>query len=298
MGFKLGSGKKASASRLNFSDLGVITSFVQAPLVTYLVVAGGGGGASQGSGGGAGGYLSNTYTVNLGQTYVISVGAGGAVATRGSNSSIFSNAIITIGGGRGGVNPSPADGGPGGSGGGGHSGSTIGQGGLGTPGQGNPGGNNTQAGGYGGAGGGGAGVLGANVVGTGQLKGGNGGNGLVWVNGVYYAGGGGGWGYTAQGGGGTGGLGGGGKGTSFPGASVPPGLKATAGIVNTGGGGGGGLLGGPDQLEFLEGGSGVAIITYPQGFNQATGTTGSNVVYSGAGGSHTYTFYSSGSITF
>ena len=51
------------------------------------------------------------------QTYPIVIGSGGAHTSSGTNSSAFG--VSAIGGGRGGVAPSPRNGAPGGSGGGG-----------------------------------------------------------------------------------------------------------------------------------------------------------------------------------
>ena len=51
--------------------------------VTYLVVAGGGAGKTDnGGGGGAGGLLTGTTSITNGNTYTITVGAGGTAATR------------------------------------------------------------------------------------------------------------------------------------------------------------------------------------------------------------------------
>ena len=122
----------------------------------YLVIAGGGSGATSGTrsgnmggGGGAGGRLAGTFTLTKGNTYTVTVGAGGAntgpstsdlTGNNGSNS-VFSGIGITtltaIGGGAGGI-PS-GTGFAGGSGGGGGS-DTGYAGGAGTSGQGNAGG--------------------------------------------------------------------------------------------------------------------------------------------------------------
>jgi hypothetical protein len=120
----------------------------------FLIIAGGGGGGDDGSnqtyghtaesGGGAGGYLNsylseasgrnsaslNTLSLGTGLSYAVTVGAGGAEATNGSNSSLSgfgsdgaSISLIAIGGGRGGDEDdaltSLGGGGDGGSGGGG-----------------------------------------------------------------------------------------------------------------------------------------------------------------------------------
>jgi hypothetical protein len=93
--------------------------------VEYLVVAGGGGGGGYGGGGGAGGYrTASGFSVTAGDTYTVTVGAGGAAATvlekgiSGSNS-LFST-ITSAGGGGGGGSAAPNNTGiNGGSGGGG-----------------------------------------------------------------------------------------------------------------------------------------------------------------------------------
>lgn len=220
----------------------------------YLLVAGGGGGGSGATwggngGGGAGGYRTGTIQMEANLATNITIGAGGATSTKGSNSTFYG--ITTYGGGTGGSNMD------GGSGGGGHLGSGAKGYGvyLGSPyisetiRQGYDGGNGGGwcAGYYGSCGGGGgAGGVGTSgscaqvpgpggpgianpVVGstTGQLSGG-----------VYYICGGGG------GAGAVGGIGGGGGYTS-------PG-PGTAGLVNTGGGGCG--------SDGTTGGSGVLVL--------------------------------------
>ena len=107
--------------------------------VEYLVVAGGGGGGRSidrtGGGGGAGGVLNGSSFGVTVQAYTVTVGAGGAANTAGSNS-VFAT-LTAIGGGRGGQNGSLAT--SGGSGGGGyHNVSDAGK--AGTAGQGNAGG--------------------------------------------------------------------------------------------------------------------------------------------------------------
>jgi hypothetical protein len=117
-------------------------------------------------------------------------------------------------------------------------------------------------------------------------RGGNGGDGLNYAGlGTFYAGGGGGWGYTSGGGGGIGGAGGGGNGSGYP--SVP----GVAGTINTGGGGGG------TTATTCAGGSGVVIIRYPDEFSPAI-TTAGNPTYTVTGGYRIYKFTASGSITF
>ena len=258
------------------------TSIVAAEnTVGYMVVAGGGGngndsppGAYSG-GGGAGGYRegrnvpidnftasplvanspTNAVTVTA-QSYPITVGAGGAGRTVGSNS-IF-DSIISAGGGFGAMDggaASPASATSGGSGGGGNFANTTGGAGNTpptTPSQGNNGGtgiNTSPA--FGSGGGGGAGAVGQNGT---SSKGGNGGNGVsssITGSSVARAGGGGGFAVNAGIPGGTGGTGGGGPGYG------PAGPTGTPGTVNTGGGSGGSNPG-----AKTNGGSGIVIIRY------------------------------------
>jgi hypothetical protein len=262
--------------------------------IEYLIVAGGGsGGLNYGGGGGAGGMLYGnlTYQQLTSGIYSIVVGSGGTSSGNGSNSSVFS--MLSIGGGGGGnysplntpVDQANARAKNGGSGGGGHSGYGGYQdmpglagwaGGRGVTGQGFPGGNRlspigNEGGGYEGAGGGGAGSIAANVS-LKNEKGGNGGIGLQWVNGTYYAGGGGGWGYQSPTSDapsylntpytqslGLGGLGGGGNGTKYYPGRSPAEINSTRGSVNTGGGGGGAT----GDVGNISGGSGIVIIRYP-----------------------------------
>lgn len=182
--------------------------------IQYLIVAGGGGGGatgggSGGGGGGAGGLLTNTQTLSQGTVLTITVGGGGNPSSQGGNSSIIGTGIsqTAIGGGYGGSG-NGATGGTGGSGGGG---SAIGgSGGSGTAGQGYKGGNvgSLNQGDNGSAGGGGAGGAGADaswtntgsgggpgvassITGTSvtYARGGDGGNGSYWNNGVGTSGG-------------------------------------------------------------------------------------------------------------
>jgi hypothetical protein len=232
--------------------------------VDVLVVAGGGsGGGSVGGGGGGGGvtYVSGL-SINPGQNYTVTVGAGGARASRqtGGNSGGASafGSITSDGGGGGGCAKESAsgfDGKNGGSGGGGSSWGdraytagtgTASQGNGGAPGSVNPGG---------GGGGGGAGTPGS-AHGSGTR---NGGVGLIFdITGsaVYYGGGGGGGGEKP----GLGGIGGGGSGT-YEDFAVP-------GVPNTGGGGGGGYVFNDDYKRGGGagggggGGSGIVVIRY------------------------------------
>ena len=228
--------------------------------VEYLVVGGGGGGASSygGAGGGAGGYQAGSGHEITTKTYTITVGAGGAAETVGSNS-VF-DTITANGGGRGGSITS-VNGGNGGSGGGGASHPTsAGTGGTGS--QGNNGGSGNVGAWYGGSGGGGASAVGvdgqAGAAATNSI-GGNGGDGTansISGSSVTYAGGGAGAQHSTGGTDGTGGAGGGGN-------------VLTAGTANTGGGGGGAKSGGTGGA----GGSGIVIIRYLTASATATGGT-------------------------
>jgi hypothetical protein len=263
-----------------FNSSGSITvSTAGTDNMDFLVIAGGGGGGGAnwnytGAGaGGAGGYRSSV-TSNGGnqgllaaitpQTYTITVGGGQPGAngstnwgTSGTNSSIGS-AVVSVGGGGGGTGRTSggtwmqgsggsgyANGGlAGGSGGGGSGGITvdtpIGGGGSGSYGH-NGGTGRGDGNGQGGGGGGGAGSAGAPAI----TGGGNGGNGLSWVDG------------TSRGGGGGGGMYSSGAGTASSGGGAGGGGHGTQ---NFGGGGGGansqsGNVGG-------NGGDGVVIIRY------------------------------------
>jgi hypothetical protein len=234
--------------------------------VDYLVIAGGGGGSMGRGGGGAGGYRTSagtsggggsaesTLSLDAGTSYTVTVGAGGANDTAGSNS-VFST-VTSIGGGEGGGFNEP--GGSGGSGGGSEKSSEPG--GLGTANQGFNGGvgpsdraANTRSGG----GGGGASEVGENSISGGGGRGGNGGDGVsssITGTAVIRGGGGGGGGDVNRPVG-TGGAGGGG--TDGP------------GTVNTGGGGGGTYN--PSNLPGGAGGSGVVILSYPSAFTITVG---------------------------
>ena len=270
-----------------FSWINLTTSVYSA---SYLVVAGGAGGGSNGNagGGGAGGYLASTATLTAGVQYTITVGAGGAIATSGSNSVLSGTGITTVtstGGGAGansGANGT--NGGSGGGGSGGGAGATTG--GTGVSGQGYAGGSAPIATGpsYGGGGGGGSSAVGANGTGS---SGGNGGAGTassITGSSVTYAGGGGG---GSNSGLGSGGAGGGGAGSlltvSF----------SVAGSVNTGGGGGGGTS--ATYASGAAGGSGVVILSLPTANYTGTITGSPTVATSGSNTILTYT--SSGTYT-
>jgi hypothetical protein len=230
--------------------------------IEVLVVAGGGGGAS--GGGGAGGLIYNSYyNVVPGNSYTVTVGAGGAsgfcdagagtAASPGSNS-VFAT-LTAIGGGYGGQAGGTQTGGNGGSGGGAAAnGGAYNSGGTGTANQGNNGGDNggLTSSPYGVGGGGGAGFAGTSARKVAVAGGGGAGlNFSISGTATWYAGGGGGGSYTSPALAGGGGLGGGGNG-----GTASAGFAATA---STGGGGGGasgnGSRGGA-------GGSGIVIIRY------------------------------------
>lgn len=280
--------------------------------VEYLIVAGGGGGGywKGGGGGGAGGLLANATTVAVGTAYPIVVGSGGAVTTRGSNSSAFS--LTAIGGGYGagqfGDLSYTFTGGNGGSGGGAidwtNAGGSAGSVGSGTSGQGfagGLGGNGNGNGGNAAGGGGGAGAVGGAGTAGGFGDGGPGGIGIqssITGTATYYAGGGGG-GLTRQffstgsNQGGAGGLGGGGKG----GGSNPD-TAGISGTANTGGGGGGSGENYTTQTETGAGvgGSGVVILRYASASQRGTGGTVTS--YSDAGVTYfVHTFTTSGTFT-
>jgi len=265
--------------------------------VAYLVIAGGGGGAGArgggAGGGGAGGYLNSYASENSGDgsstltkakilpgnSYTVTVGAGGSGGTNAYNSvggtgsnSVF-DTVVAVGGG-GGSGSGQAIPTRGGSGGG--AGANLYAGHYsdqslakyyrpadGTIGQGNRGGypiqigvNNSVPGG----GGGGSGGDGGN--GVSNSKGGDGGNGTassITGSSVTRAGGGGAGGEdTATGGTGQGG---GGNGAAD---GDDPGISATA---NTGGGGGGASSTHTSAYTGGNGGSGLVILRYPNTFS-------------------------------
>lgn len=241
--------------------------------VTYFLLAGGAAGSGGGysGGGGAGGVLASTFTANIGTTYTLTIGGGGAANTggvgqSGSNSTIAGSGLTTItaiggGGGGGGVGASGGSGGGGGSG--------VNAGGAGTSGQGFAGG--TGFGGtaaVGAGGGGGASQAGGNGSGSAAGNGGNGTTTSLTGTSVAYAGGGGGGVYQS----GTRGVGGTGGGTNG-GANV-------AAAANSGSGTGGGTQAG--ILASAAAGSGVVILSMPTtnygGTANLTGTytTGTN----------------------
>lgn len=255
--------------------------------IEYVVVAGGGGGArniSGGGGGGAGGYRSSVvgepsgggfpqelvFAFDLGSTYAVTVGAGGAIATgafanesgfRGSDS-VFATFTATGGGGGRGSNTTGQQ--SGGSGGGGSNTSNERPGGVATVAQGFNGGVGHFSGslvGKAAGGGGGASAAGVNATSTSAGDGGDGVSSSITGSATTRAGGGGGSVHTLA----TGPLGAGGAGGGAAGSFS---VNAPAGTINTGGGGGGqGGLSAP--LGGL-GGSGVVILRYPSVFKDMT----------------------------
>ena len=121
--------------------------------------------------------------------------------------------------------------------------------------------------------------VGQDSQGTGQ--GGTGGNGLAWLNGTTYAGGGAGNSDKPSGSTISGGTGGGGSAISTQ--------NGTAGTANTGGGGGGGASGGHTGGA---GGSGVVIVRY-----KSASQIGSGGTVSSSGGFYYHTFTTSGTYT-
>ena len=104
---------------LAFTGTGSWTCPTGVTEIDYLIVAGGGsGGDGRGGGGGAGGFRTGTgYTVTAGETYTITVGAGGTVEDVGAGGAVggdggdseiaktgFVNVTSTGGGGGGAYN--------------------------------------------------------------------------------------------------------------------------------------------------------------------------------------------------
>lgn len=282
-----------------------VTADGAVPLIANVLIVGGGGGGGAslsnngGAGGGAGGYIAlSSYGISAG-TYNIVVGDGGkgsknsgaTDSTSGNASSAFG--YTAAGGGRGGSDGYSQTGGNGGSGGGngGSGGAATANGNIPAlyPSQGNNGGagGTGTSGNQGAGGGGGAGAVGQDRSGG---TSGEGGAGLTWLDGNTYAGGGGG-GASNGGGGAAGGIGGGGSG-----AQVGT-LTANSGNVNTGGGGGGAAQNYSTNTNIGgNGGSGVVIIRHSDTYALAN-TTGSPTVTT-SGGTRTYKFTSTGTITF
>jgi len=238
-----------------------------------LVVGGGGGGGADGDagggGGGAGGMTFHSQIQLSTGTYEVLVGTGGSQigssgreqGKDGNPSNFFGFTADGGGGGGGGAYSTNQPGRNGGSGGGaaGNYGNTIGIGGYGITGQGNKGGSGkitTTEYGRAGGGGGGAGrtgVDGGEVLAPDSAVGG--GDGLPWLDGRWYAGGGG-QGYR-NGTGLYGGKGGGGRGRYFQ-ITNPPNLHR--GVDWTGGGGGAAQP--SNSVGNNNGGNGIVAVRY------------------------------------
>jgi len=278
----------------NASRDSIWPSFAQAVIGDFLIIAGGGGGGAVGaggetaspqSGGGAGGYLNsyaseasganssslNAVTFNTAEMYLITIGAGGAIDTNGSNTSLSgtdfnggSVSLVAIGGGAGGDYATTdaagggQDGGSGGGGGyGGPSGSNVEmwQRGNGTSNQGTIGGNAyvtlqfpsmcSQFG------------FGSGWCGTNNAKGGGGGGASsAGTYGQYSGAGGAGLASSITGSSVTRAAGGSGRGASNPNSAAMP---AGSGSSSPGGGGEGGST-------TNAGGNGVVILRYPNSY--------------------------------
>lgn len=246
---------------MRFTPTATFGGNVNSRLIQILLIGGGGGGGAitgskglrtfleSGAGGGAGGYVSRSIYIYDSSSFTLSIGQGGqggcldtfgepcGYATNGDNSifsvssSVFdtqsTQTITAYGGGFGGsyntITAGQANGGDGGSGGGNNGAAPYGQG--------FPGATIylTYAGGGGGA----------NEQGRREDSGNiGGGDGKLWLDGNYYAGGGGAGVESVPGLPNYGGLGGGGRGGYDTGVGTYS-PNGTAGTPNTGGGGGG-----------------------------------------------------------
>ena len=96
---------QASGSNSGIFDVTDVTKLLEANQwtlqtadITYLVVAGGGaGGYDQGGGGGAGGLLESTGTADLGTSYSITIGSGGANTNSPNvNGSNGANSVLNL----------------------------------------------------------------------------------------------------------------------------------------------------------------------------------------------------------
>jgi len=259
-----------------FTSSGFFTPTQSLSCDILVVAGGGGGGGSNGGGGGGAGGVVNASAQSLTATsYAVTVGAGGAASSDGTNSSFASTTALK--GQAGSASGAYGGGGSGtyGSGSGvGRDQSAARSGGIGTSGQGNNGGGIPGGGLNGGGGGGGAGAAGNNGGGTGGASDenntspyGDGGIGTntysTWLtatglgSGGYIAGGGGGAGYQETRNA-AGGSGGGGRGSMKDSGA----LGATAGTVSSGSGGGGGGNSTNFKSAGQSGGSGVVIVRY------------------------------------
>lgn len=232
--------------RVKFLTSGTFKSNVSTNIDIFLVGGGGGGGHSgeTGGGGGGGGYTLTKKAVNIidGNSYTITIGAGGGVKQAGGTTSAFG---FSASGGAGGAK----NGGAGGSGGGGGGYPPGGTGGLGAGGAGGSNGGNGGTGGGGSLAGRGGSGQGTTTREFGESNGD-----------LYSGGGGGGAGRNAYAGevnpccGGSGGSGGGGRGGYN---STDSYINGVAGTANTGGGGGGGR---GYCYNGAVGGSGIVVI--------------------------------------
>ena len=275
-----------------FTSDGVFSPPVDKNLVGEVLIVGGGGGGGtystesisdpRSAGGGGGGDVRYLTNFSFGQqSWVVTIGQGGAPNQNGGASSFGTN--IATGGGAGSAYPEIVDAQNGASGGGGSGRGNVGYGGSGT---GFSGGAGEYIAGTGSAGGGGGGKNADGTKGN-LIKGGNGGDGIPYsITGPepkYYGGGGGGSAvtinqtYVAGGLGGDGGKGGGGYGAgsvvyNAPGYQKTNMTRGENGTPGTGGGGGGGASaaspglanysGNPVTNPGSRGGSGIVIIRY------------------------------------
>ena len=260
--------------------------------IDYLIVGGGGqGGADNGGGGGAGGFVTGSQSISK-SDYTIIVGDGGSGSISQGYPSYFLSYTAYGGGGGGSNQYTGSDGASGGGGGGSIAPPFCGyiSGGLSISGQGNIGGDGYTCQGtspyvYGPGGGGGAGEPGQTASTSSYIRA-NGGSGSQWLDGNWYAGGGGAAGVVGYPTGGLGGFGGGGDGapTSYD--------LGEEGLPNTGGGGGGG---GIAPLSPAAGGSGIVVVRY-EGPQIATG--GDNIYTSGSYTYHEFKTVGTGSLSF
>jgi len=258
--------------------------------IDYLVVAGGGGGNGAvndftvAGGGGAGGFLTGTgQSFNLGDSFTVTVGAGGpgmnytqAGSVGNGSNSVFSSFTATGGGGGASFATLAGNGGSGGG-----AGADFPTGGTGTVGQGNNGGTATNFASKGAGGGGGASAAGGNGATNAGGAGGAGTASSYSGSSVTYAGGGGGAGASS---GGAGGAGGGGNGAVYNG-------DGGAGTANRGGGGGGAARNNAaGQQTGGAGGSGVVILRYSSALGNIT-SIGGGLTYTGPTTSGGYKIY-------
>jgi hypothetical protein len=254
----------------------VVSGSINTLTIEYAIIAGGGGGStfqqnppnanSGAGGGGAGGMVTGSFKLEpIVKTYPIIVGAGGLKGTlvgvgaeiqngqNGSGSSAFG---VSTTGGEGGIAALDGNGVRGGNSGTGSWGNT------------------TQYLGANGLAAGGAGVTNSGSIGTDgptapERSGGSGGNGLQWVNGTYYAGGGG--------------------GAFSRGSDVYVGTDGLG--ANNFGGGGEGSRGNSNN----NGVSGSVMIRY---FGTGSRLSGATAVYNGDDGYTYYTFTASANLVY